>query len=75
MKNTLRAYCTWNENLLILPENYSRSEQSLLTTMAVMVLKGVSIRKIDRITEDLCGTSFSKLAVSGVCKSVDTYVD
>lgn len=43
--------------------------------MAVMVLKGVSIRKIDRITEDLCGTSFSKLAVSGVCKSVDTYVD
>ncbi len=56
-------------------ENYPRSEQSLLTTMAVMVLKGVSTRKIDRITDDLCGTSFSKLAVSGVCKSVGTYVD
>ena len=56
-------------------ENYSRSAQSLLTTMAVMVLKGVSTRKIARITEDLCGMSFSKRAVSGVCKGVDTYVD
>ena len=27
-------------------ENYPRSEQSLLTTMAVMVLEGVSTRKI-----------------------------
>ena len=56
-------------------ENYSRSEQSLLTTMAVMVLEGVSTRKIARITEELCGTSFSKSAVSEVCKSLDTSVN
>ena len=42
----------------LLSENYSRSEQSLLTTMAVMVVEGVSTRKIARITEELCGTSF-----------------
>ena len=56
-------------------ENYSRSEQSLLTTMAVMVLEGVSTRKIARITEELCGTSFPKSAVSEVFKSLDTYVN
>ena len=32
-------------------ENYSRSEQALLTTMTTMVLEGVSTRKIARITE------------------------
>ena len=56
-------------------ENYPRSEQSLLTTMAVMVLEGVSTRKIARITEELCGTSFPKSAVSEVFKSLDTYVN
>ena len=56
-------------------ENYSRSEQALLTTMTTMVLEGVSTRKIARITEELCGTSFSKSAVSEVCKSLDTYVN
>ena len=35
-------------------ENYSRSEQALLTTMTTMVLEGVSTRKIARITEELC---------------------
>ena len=56
-------------------ENYSRSEQALLTTMTTMVLEGVSTRKIARITEELCGTSFSKSAVSEICKSLDAYVD
>ena len=39
-------------------ENYSRSEQALLTTMTTMVLEGVSTRKIARITEELCGSRF-----------------
>lgn len=56
-------------------ENYSRSDQSPLTAMTVMVPEGVFTLKIARITEDLCGTSFSKPDVSGVCKSADTYVD
>ena len=52
-------------------ENYSRSEQSLFITMAVMVLEGVPTRKIARITEELYVMSFSKSAVSEVCKSLD----
>ena len=56
-------------------ENYPRSEQALLTIMTTMVLEGVSTRKITRITEELCGTSFSKSAVSEICKSLDAYVD
>ncbi|MFR3976555.1 MAG: transposase [Desulfovibrio sp.] len=56
-------------------ENYSRSEQSLFTTMAVIVLEGVSTRKVVRVTEEMCGTSFSKSAVSEICKSLDAYVD
>lgn len=43
--------------------------------MAAMVPEGISTRKITRITEDLCGTSFPKASVSEVCKSLDTYVD
>ena len=42
-------------------ENYSRSEQALLTTMTTMVLEGVSTRKIARITEELCGSRFPTL--------------
>ena len=56
-------------------ENYSHSEQSLLSTMTVMVLEGVSTRKIARVTEEQCGTSFSKSAISEVCKSLDAYVN
>lgn len=56
-------------------ENYPRSEQSIFTAMAAMVPEDISTRKITRITEDLCGTSFSKSSVSEVCKSLDTYVD
>ena len=46
-------------------ENYSRSEQALLTTMTTMVLEGVSTRKIARITEELC-VSFLKHVNGGL---------
>ena len=49
--------------------------RSPLGEMTAMVLEGVSTRKIARITEELCGTSFSKSAVSEICKSLDAYVD
>jgi transposase-like protein len=35
---------------------------------------GVSTRKIQRITEELCGTSFSKSTVSDLCKALDPVV-
>lgn len=56
-------------------ENYSRSEQALISTMAEMVVNGVSTRKIGRVMETLCGTSFSKSAVSEYCKELDRNVN
>ena len=40
-------------------ENYSRSERALITTMAEMVVEGVSTRKISNVMETLCDTPFS----------------
>lgn len=55
-------------------DNYSRSEAALVASMAEMVVNGVSTRKVSRVMETLCGTSFSKSAVSDVCKDLDTAV-
>ncbi len=55
-------------------ENYSRSEAALVTTMAEMVVNGVSTRKVATVMETLCGTSFSKSTVSEACKSLDKAV-
>lgn len=55
-------------------ENYSRSESALVTTMAEMVVNGVSTRKVATVMETLCGTSFSKSTVSEACKSLDKAV-
>lgn len=54
---------------------YQRSEQALVLAMIEMVLNGVSTRKIERITEELCGTSFSKSTVSNMCKHLDPLVE
>lgn len=56
-------------------DNYSRSEASLVTTMVEMVVNGVSTRKVSKVVETLCGTSFSKSTVSEVCKELDQKVD
>lgn len=55
-------------------DNYSRSEAALVASMAEMVVNGVSTRKVSRVMETLCGTSFSKSAVSDVCKDLDKAV-
>lgn len=49
---------------------YQRSEQALMLTLMEMVINGVSTRKISRITEELCGTEFSKSTVSDLCDRV-----
>src|SRR5690606_8445878 len=46
----------------------------LLLAMMEMVINGVSTRKVRRITEELCGTSFSKSTVSEWCKALDPIV-
>ena len=55
-------------------DNYSRSEAALVAGMAEMVVNGVSTRKVSRVMETLCGTAFSKSAVSDVCKDLDKTV-
>lgn len=56
-------------------ENYSRSEASLIATMVQMVVAGVSTRKVEKVVETLCGTSFSKSTVSELCKRLDGEIE
>lgn len=56
-------------------DNYSRSEAALVTTMAEMVVNGVSSRKVSKVMETLCGTNYSKSTVSEACKGLDKAVD
>lgn len=53
---------------------YQRSEQALMLTLMEMVVNGVSTRKVSQITEELCGTEFSKSTVSELCKNLDPIV-
>jgi transposase-like protein len=53
---------------------YQRSEQALVLAMMEMVLQGVSTRKVTKITEELCGTAFSKSTVSRLCEELDVRV-
>ena len=53
---------------------YQRSEQALVLALLEMVVNGVSTRKVTQITEELCGTSFSKLTVSALCAQLDPLV-
>ena len=55
-------------------ENYRRSESALVTTMAEMVVNGVSTAKVGRVMEEICGRSFSKQAVSEACAGLDAAV-
>lgn len=52
-------------------DNYQRSEASLIATMVQMVISGVSTRKVSKVVETLCGTSYSKSTVSQLCKMLD----
>jgi putative transposase len=51
---------------------YQRTEQALVLTLMEMYLQGVSTRKVATITEQLCGTSFSKSQVSALAGTLDT---
>ena len=52
-------------------ERYQRSEQALVSTLAEMYVQGVSTRKVKKITEELCGHSFSASAISAINKRLD----
>jgi len=55
-------------------QRYQRSEQALVLAMMEMVINGVSTRKVSVITEELCGSSFSKSTVSALCSALDPAV-
>lgn len=50
---------------------YQRSEKALVLALMEMYVVGVSTRKVARVTEELCGTSFSKSTVSALCGRLD----
>jgi len=52
-------------------ERYQRSEKALFLSLAEMYVQGVSTRKVKRITEQLCGQSFSASTVSRLNKQLD----
>ena len=54
---------------------YQRSEQGFVLALMEMVLQGVSTRKVGKVTEELCGASFSKSMVSELCKELQIRVD
>ncbi len=55
-------------------DRYQRSEKALITCLQQMVIKGVATRKVKKITESLCGLSFSKSQVSEIVKKLDTEI-
>ena len=55
--------------------HYQRSELAFVSALMEMVINGVSTRKVTRITEELCGGSFSKSTVSDLCKNLDPKID
>src|SRR5690606_3919992 len=53
---------------------YQRSEKALVLSLMEMVVHGVSTRKVNEITEELCGSEFSKSKISNLCKELDPIV-
>ena len=50
---------------------YQRNEKALVLALMEMYVEGVSTRKVKDVTEELCGTSFSKSAVSHLAANLD----
>lgn len=55
-------------------ESYRRSEAALVTTMAEMVVGGVSTAKVGRVMREICGREFSKQSASAACATLDSAV-
>jgi transposase-like protein len=51
---------------------YQRTEQALVLSLLEMYVQGVSTHKVAAITEQLCGTRFSKSQVSALAGRLDT---
>ena len=56
-------------------KRYQRKEQAFVLGLMEMYLNGVSTRKVSKVTEELCGVSFSKSTVSDLTTELDAKVD
>jgi putative transposase len=54
---------------------YQRNEKALTLALMEMYLEGVSTRKVREVTEELCGTSFSKSTVSRLATALDSELE
>jgi transposase-like protein len=54
---------------------YQRTEKALVLALMEMYVEGVSTRKVKEITEELCGTSFSKSLVSQLAGGLDSQLE
>jgi transposase-like protein len=54
---------------------YQRTEKALVLALMEMYVVGVSTRKVARVTEELCGTTFSKSTVSALCGRLDAELE
>jgi putative transposase len=54
---------------------YQRNEKALVLALMEMYVEGVSTRKVKEVTEELCGTTFSKSLVSSLAGSLDSELE
>jgi putative transposase len=54
---------------------YQRTEKALTLALMEMYLEGVSTRKVREVTEELCGTSFSKSTISRLASTLDSELE
>lgn len=54
---------------------YQRNEKALVLALMEMYVEGVSTRKVKEVTEELCGTSFSKSLLSSLAGSLDVELE
>jgi transposase-like protein len=55
-------------------ERYQRSEQAFVLALMQMVVQGVSTRKVEAVTKELCGAEFSNSTVWALCARLDPLV-
>ena len=51
---------------------YQRNEKALVLALMEMYVEGISTRKVKEVTEELCGTSFSKSLISQLAGRLDS---
>src|SRR5918995_2473167 len=54
---------------------YQRNERALVSALMEMYVEGVSTRKVREVTEELCGTSFSKSLISELAGNLDSELE